>query len=188
MGTVTKDLRAKLERSEERVTRWLVHRSIAILRIGLGCVFLGFGLLKFFPGLSPAEALVKETLDVLTLGVVPASVGIVLVAITECLIGLGLITNRFSRLTLALLGFQMIGAMSPLLLFSGELFGGPFHAPTLEGQYVIKDVVLISAGLVVGATLRGARLVSEHVRRSEDYTRYGASSTASRPPSRRPRV
>ncbi len=123
MGAVTKDLRAKLERSEERVTRWLVHRSVAILRIGLGCIFLGFGLLKFFPGLSPAEALVKETLDVLTFGLVPAGVGVVLLAALECAIGLGLITGRYPRLTLVLLGFQMIGAMSPLFLFPG----GPFR-------------------------------------------------------------
>ena len=186
-GAVTKDLRAKLERSEKRVTRWLVQRSVAILRVGLGCIFLGFGLLKFFPGLSPAEALVKETLDVLTFGLIPASLGIVLLAALECAIGLGLITGRYPRLTLGLLGFQMIGAMSPLLLFPGELFSGPFLAPTLEGQYIIKDVVLIAAGLVIGATLHGARLVSEHVRRAEDYTRYGAGPTASRTPSRRPR-
>ncbi len=83
-----------------------------------------------------------------------------------------MITGKFLRLTLALLGFQLIGALSPLLLFTGELFSGPYRAPTLEGQYVIKDVVLVSAGLVICATMRGARLVSEQVRRPEDYRRY----------------
>ncbi len=116
----------------------------------------------------------------LSFGLVPAGLSIVVIAALECTIGLGLISGRRMRLVLALLGFQMIGAMSPLFLFPGELFGGPFHAPTLEGQYVIKDVVLISAGLVLGATVHGGRIVSERVRRAEDYTRYSARSTESR--------
>jgi uncharacterized membrane protein YphA (DoxX/SURF4 family) len=143
-------LHERLDRLEGRAIRWLAGYSIAVLRIGLGIVFVGFGALKFFPGVSPMENLVMNTLDVLTLGVVPARAGIVIVAALECTIGLGLITGRFPRLTLVLLGFQMIGAMSPLFLFPGRLFSGPFHAPTLEGQYVIKDLVLISAGLVIG--------------------------------------
>lgn len=158
-------LRAKLGSLEVRVTRWLVRWSITMLRVGLGAVFLGFGMLKFFPGFSPAEELVVKTLDVLTFGLIPASAGIVLVATLECIIGLGLITGRFLRLALVLLGLQMIGAMSPLLLFPDVLFGGPFHAPTLEGQYVLKDVVLISAGFVIGAALDNGRDASEHVLR-----------------------
>lgn len=59
-----------------------------------------------------------------------------------------------------LLGVQMLGALSPLLLFPGEMFSGPYHAPSLEGQYVIKDVVLIAAGLVIAATVQGGRLVT----------------------------
>jgi uncharacterized membrane protein YphA (DoxX/SURF4 family) len=148
--------------------------------VSLGAVFLGFGLLKFFPNLSPAQDLVTRTTEVLSFGLVPAGMGIVMVAALECLIGLGLISGRYLRTTLLLLGFQMVGAMSPLLLFSGELFGGPFHAPTLEGQYIIKDVVLISAGLVLGATLHGGRIVSERVRRAEDYTRYAVRPAESR--------
>jgi uncharacterized membrane protein YphA (DoxX/SURF4 family) len=150
-GPAMRSLPAKLGLLEELVMGWLIRWSTTILRVSLGAIFLGFGLLKFFPGFSPAEGLVMKTLDVLTFGVVPAHVGIVLVAALECIIGLGLITGKFVRLALVLLGLQMIGAMSPLLLFSGELFGGPLHAPTLEGQYVLKDVVLISAGLVIGA-------------------------------------
>lgn len=157
------NLYAKLLPLEARITRWLSRWSIAILRICLGSVLLGFGLLKFFPGFSPAEELVMQTLDVLSFGVLPARAGVVLVAALECTIGLGLITGKFVRLALVLLGFQMVGATSPLVLFPGELFGGPFHAPTLEGQYVLKNVVLISAGLVVGAAPRRARIGSEHI-------------------------
>lgn len=137
-------------------------------------------MLKFVPGLSPAQDLATRTTDILSFGLVPAGLSIVVIAALECTIGLGLISGRRMRLVLALLGFQMIGAMSPLSLFPGELFGGPFHAPTLEGQYVIKDVVLISAGLVLGATVHGGRIVSERVRRAKDYTGYGAGFTESR--------
>lgn len=164
--------------------RWLVLHSITVLRVSLGAVFLGFGILKFIPGLSPAAELATQTTSVLSLGLIPASVSILLVATLECIIGFGLLSGKFLRLILLLLGFQMIGAMSPLLIFSGELFPGPTHAPTLEAQYIIKDVVLIGAGLVIGATLHGGRIVSERVRRAEDYRRYfprGSGSTDRRP-------
>ena len=170
----------KLHRAETRFTTWLVAHSLWVLRVSLGAIFLFFGVLKFVPGLSPAQDLATRTTDVLSFGLVPAGLSIVLIAALECTIGLGLISGRRMRLVLALLGFQMIGAMSPLFLFTGELFGGPFHAPTLLGQYVIKDLVLISAGLVLGATVHGGRIVSERVRRAEDYTRYGAASVESR--------
>ena len=173
------NLRPKLRHAETRFTTWLVAYSLSLLRVSLGAIFLLFGVLKFVPGLSPAQELATRTTDALSFGLVPAGLSIVMIAALECTIGLGLISGRRMRLVLALLGFQMIGAMSPLFLFPNELFGGPFHAPTLLGQYVIKDVVLISAGLVLGATVHGGRIVSERVRRAEDYTRYGARSTES---------
>ena len=153
-----------------------------MLRVSLGTIFVGFGVLKFFPGVSPAEELVTRTTDILSLGLLPAGAGIVMVAALECAIGLGLISGRFLRLTLLLLGFQMVGAMSPLLLFDGDLFSGPYHAPTLEAQYIIKDVVLVSVGLVLGATVHGGRIVSERGRRSEDFRRYAPRPAESRPP------
>lgn len=148
------------DRADVRLTHWLVRHSVALLRIALGGVFLGFGLLKFFPGISPAESLAERTLAMLTLGLVPSSVARVLLAILECAIGLCFVTGKFLRVGVWLLGVQMLGALSPLLLFAGEMFSGAHHAPSLEGQYVIKDVVLASAGLVIAATLRGGRLVT----------------------------
>lgn len=174
---------ARLHRLETRVMQWLVLRSITVLRVSLGAVFLGFGILKFFPGFSPAEGLATQTTSVLTFGLIPPGVNILLVATLECVIGFGLISGKFLRLTLLLLAFQMIGAMSPLFLFPGELFSGPLHAPTLEAQYIIKDIVLIGGGLVIGATLHGGRIVSERVRRAEDYRRYVPST---RPAATRP--
>lgn len=172
MKNVVKNFRLRFRRAETDFMRWTVAHSLAVLRVSLGSIFVLFGILKFFPNVSPAQELATRTTEVLTFGVAPAGVSLVLVAALECVIGVGLISGRFLRLTLALLGFQMVGAMSPLLLFTGDLFSGPYHAPTLEAQYILKDVVLISVGLVLGATLHGGRIVSERVRRAEDYTRY----------------
>ncbi len=127
-------LRARFDHIEVCVTCWLARYSITLLRVGLGLVLLGFGLLKFFPGFSPVEGLVADTVGVLTFGAIPAGAGVVLVAILECAIGLGLISGKFMRLILALLAFQMVGAVSPLLYFPGELFADPLHAPSLAAQ------------------------------------------------------
>jgi uncharacterized membrane protein YphA (DoxX/SURF4 family) len=141
----------------------MARYGVTILRVALGIVFLWFGVLKFFPGLSPAQTLAVKTIDVLTFGAIPGTVSLVLLATLECAIGLGLVSGRFTRLTLLLLAFQMFGAASPLLLFPGDAFLQFPYAPTLEGQYIIKNVVLVSAGLVIGATVRGGGLSDEPV-------------------------
>ncbi len=74
---------------------------------------------------------------------------------------LGLLTGRFLRVTLALLFAQMLGTLTPLVLFPHEAFVRIPFLPTLEGQYIIKNLVLISAGVVVGATVRGGHLESD---------------------------
>jgi uncharacterized membrane protein YphA (DoxX/SURF4 family) len=150
-----------LESLDVRITRWMARYGVVILRVALGVVFLWFGFLKFFSNLSPAQTLALNTIDVLTLGLLPASVSLVLLATLECAIGLGLISGRLMRLTLLLLAFQMVGAASPILLFPGEVFTAFPYAPTLEGQYIIKNIVLVSAGLVIGATVRGGGLTAD---------------------------
>jgi len=148
------------DRADRALQRWLIRHSIRFLRIALGAVFLGFGVLKFFPNLSPAQSLAERTLHRLTFGLAPMHVGVVLIALLECVIGLMFITDTFLRVGVWLLCLEMIGVLSPLILFPGELFSGPHHAPSLEGQYVIKDVILIGAGLVIAATLNGGRLAT----------------------------
>ncbi len=162
-----------LESVDVRLTRWMARYGVVTLRVALGVVFLWFGVLKFFPGLSPAQTLAVKTIDLLTFGLIPAGVSLVLLATLECAIGLGLISGKLMRLTLLMLALQMVGAASPLLLFPGEVFNAFPYAPTLEGQYIIKNVVLVSAGLVIGATVRGGGLTAhplaaERVREFED--------------------
>ncbi|MPZ25766.1 MAG: DoxX family membrane protein [Micromonosporaceae bacterium] len=148
--------RDRLDRATERVAGWLTGHSIPILRVSLGLVFLTFGVPKFFPGASPAEELTVRTIETLTLGVVSGGTALLLTAIVECFIGLTLVTGKLLRVGLLVLAGALVGIMSPLVLFFTDMFPG---APTLEAQYVLKDIVLVAAGLVVAATALGARLV-----------------------------
>ena len=169
------------QRSARRATAtaetWLVRHSVTLLRVSLGLVFLGFGLLKFFPGVSPAEAIAERTMSMLTFGLVPGGAGLVMVALLECAIGLTFLTGRLLGLGVALLAVALVGILSPLVLLAGELFTGPYNAPNLEGQYVLKDLVLAAAGLVVAATLRGGHMTRRRSRAPRDGERRAPATT-----------
>ena len=132
-----------------------------LLRISLGIVFLWFGALKFFPGLSPAQDLAGRTIEALTFGFIKPNISLPVLAAWECIIGLGLITGIWMRATIFLLMLQMIGTLTPVVLFPGEVFLKPPYAPTLEGQYIIKNLVLMSAAIVLGALVRGGAVDPE---------------------------
>jgi uncharacterized membrane protein YkgB len=150
-----------IDRLDARITGTLARIGVPVLRVALGIVFLWFGLLKFFPHLSPAETLAARTIERLTLGIVRPEVSLPVLAAWESLIGIGLIVNRWMRGILFLLAVQMAGTLTPLVLFPEETFTIWPLVPTLEGQYIIKNIVLIGAAMVVGATVRGGRLVPE---------------------------
>lgn len=146
---------------DTRLTAWMAEHGITLLRISVGIVFFWFGILKFFPGLSPAQDLAARTIEMLTFGIVPPDISLPVLAAWEVLIGLGLITGKFMRVTLLLLFVQMLGTITPLFLFPSETFTAFPIAPTLEGQYIIKNMVLVSAGIVIGATVRGGDMVAD---------------------------
>jgi len=151
-------------RVDYRITSWMSRNSLMLLRISVGIIFFWFGLLKFIPNLSPAEDLAIRTVDVLSFGMVSGSISIYILAIWEVLIGLGLLSGVYMRVTLLLLFLQMIGTMSPIFIFPADVFTKIPYAPTLEGQYIIKNLVIISAGMVLGATVRkkDAKIVDRH--------------------------
>ena len=155
------NLLATYERVDVDITKWMARYGVVLLRIALGIIFFWFGFLKFFPGMSPAEELAVRTISKLSFDLIPGNVSILILATWECLIGLGLLSGKFLRATLLLLLLQMIGAATPILIFPHEVFTVIPYAPTLEGQYIIKNLVLISAGLVIGATVRGGRVVAD---------------------------
>lgn len=149
------------DRLDRSVTASMARLGVPLLRVSVGIVFIWFGALKFVPDLSPAQDLASRTLSTLSFGLVPADVALIVLAAWEVAIGVGLLASRYLRTTLALLWLQMLGTFTPLLLFPAETFTRFPYAPTLEGQYIIKNLVLIAAGIVIGATARGGRVEPE---------------------------
>jgi uncharacterized membrane protein YkgB len=137
------------------------RHGILLTRLALGVVFFWFGALKLIPGWSPAEDLAGKTMERLTFSLIAPGTALIILAVWEVLIGLGLLSGKLLRVTLLLLWIQMAGTLTPLLLFPHHTFRIIPIAPSLEGQYIIKNLVLIAAAIVVGATVRGGGLVAE---------------------------
>jgi uncharacterized membrane protein YkgB len=146
----------RLDRTDTAITGWMARHGLYLLRFGLGIIFLWFGILKFFPGLSPAEDLVRNTVYF-----IDPDVFVPILAAWESLIGIGLITGKFLRTTLLLLFLQMPGTALPLLILPEVVWSQFPYGLTLEGQYIIKNLVLICSGLVLGGTVRGGKLIPE---------------------------
>jgi uncharacterized membrane protein YkgB len=149
---------SRFDALDRSITHWMAGAGIPILRVALGVVFFWFGALKLFPGMSPAEELVIATVPWL-----PGRVFLPILAVWEMAIGLGFITGRALRLTILLLYLQMPGTLAPIVLLPDQVFTVFPFGLTLVGQYIVKNLVLIAAALVIGATVRGGRLVEEPV-------------------------
>jgi uncharacterized membrane protein YkgB len=160
MIEVVRDLQIAFDRIDLRITRWMARNSLDILRFALGVIFIWFGALKFFPGLSPAEELVRSTIYFFD-----PDFFLPILATWEVLIGIGFLsgffTNKLQRLTILLLFMQMIGAALPLVLLPEVCWTDFPFVLTLEGQYIIKNLVIIGSALVLGATVRGGRVEAE---------------------------
>ncbi len=146
----------KFDRLDRTITRWTAQYGLLIMRLGLGLAFFWFGALKLVPGLSPAEDLVRNTIYF-----VNPNLFLPVLATWEILIGLGLIFGKFMRITLLLLFLQMPGTALPLLILPEVTWSVFPYGLTLEGQYIVKNLVLIGAGLVLAGTVRGGRLDPE---------------------------
>ena len=146
---------------DKRIIAWMARYGITLMRVALGVTFLWFGALKLLPSVSVSEDLAVRTFSLLSFGYVSPSVSLPVLAAWECAIGLGLIFGKFLRLTLLLLFFQMMGTFLPLVFFPAETWTHVPYEPTLEGQYIIKNLILIGAGIVVGSTVRGGNIKPE---------------------------
>lgn len=132
--------------------------ALALLRATVGIVFVGFGVLKLFPSASPAEQLAVDAATKMTLGLVPATVLLLSLAALETAIGIGLIVGRrLLRPALVVFFLHMGGVFSTLVLLPDAMWQPHSPAPTMEGQYVVKNVVLVAVCLVVAANEWGRR-------------------------------
>ena len=137
------------------LTNWMSKYSLIFLRYSLALVFIWFGTLKFIPGMSPTVDIIENATNILFFGTVPAWVAVYSLATVECLIGFGLLLNIFMRLTLLGLFTQMIATSTPVFILPETVFSQIPFGLTMEGHHIIKNLILIGAGLTLGATVRG---------------------------------
>lgn len=123
--------------------------GVTLLRFSLAIVFVWFGALKLI-GRSPVAELVAATVYWL-----PPQVFVPVLGAWEMAIGVGLAFRVLLRFTPFLLFAQLAGAFLVLFVRPERAFaaGNPLLS-TLEGEFVVKNVILLSAGLVIGATVR----------------------------------
>ena len=148
------DIRGQLGLLESRAMGWIGRHGVLVMRLSLGVIFLWFGALKLFPGFSPAEGLAGRTIQQLSFGLVAPALGVPLLGVFETLLGLSLLTGYALRLTILALLAHMAGTAAPFLLLPEVTFTTDPLSLTLEGQYIIKNLVLISGALVVGTSIR----------------------------------
>ncbi len=126
-----------------------VFTKINKMPIAIGVLYVWFGTLKLFPNCSPAEGLAKRTLYELTLGLIPTEITYSTLALLEITIGLFLLLNLYKN-TIYWVGITHITlTFTPLLFFPSEVFGDNFFQLTLLGQYITKNIVILTALLIL---------------------------------------
>ncbi|SHG68451.1 DoxX family membrane protein [Flagellimonas flava] len=128
------------------IREWIVPNMLAI---SIGLVYLWFGSLKFFPNMSPAENLAKGTIHQLTFGFLSEGLAINLLALWEVAVGLLLILNLWQRKVVLIALVHMVFTFTPLVLFPLDSFQQPPWVPTLLGQYIGKNLIIVAALLTL---------------------------------------
>lgn len=143
MPTIT----ALLERFDRLVVWTMDAFGIKFARLALGIVFIWFGALKMIGELSPAYDLVAATIYWLTPEII-----IPLIGLWEVAIGVAFLFPPLTRLALLLLIPQMPATFLPLVLLPAVTFTVVPWGLTLEGQYIVKNLVIIACALIIGGT------------------------------------
>ena len=136
----------KLQERFDFIFNRIRHLGMPSLRVTLAIVFLWFGLLKIF-GVSPVVGLIQDTYSFM-----PTATFIMVLGVWETIIGFGLLFKKCLRVTLVLLWAQMLGTFLSLVFNPSMFFsaGNPFLL-TLEGEFLVKNLVLLSASLAIGS-------------------------------------
>ena len=124
-------------------------QKINLIACSIGIVYLWFGLLKFFPDVSPAEELAKNTINQLTFGLIPSDISYYTLAIWETLVGVLLILGIFKRIAIVLALIHMVFTFTPLFLFPEVSFSNLPFSFTIVGQYIVKNIIIVSALLLL---------------------------------------
>ncbi len=196
-----------VHRVEESAVRWMARWSIVLAQLCLGLIYLWFGALKFFPDLSPAEALVRATVsDISAISGIPLPVTptLFLLATWEVAIGIGLLLDHYRRAAIWMLVVHLPTTMLPFVLLPELVWTQAPIGLTLEGQYIVKNLALLASASAVGAALHSRDRASRNpdvavpastpsdarpkgrTDRTEDHLRRSPSRTADRPNETRP--
>jgi len=142
-----------MDQVDQRIAGVMGRRGVDALRISLAIIFVWFGALKPL-GISPAAPLVLATVD--WMPVFESEIWLIIIGCWEVLIGITFLYHRTLRLAIALLALQMLGTFIPLFILPEVTFqaGRIPYGPTMEGQYIIKNLLIISAAFMVGGSVR----------------------------------
>ena len=147
-----------MRRYLEQFDAWFIHLlrklSMPFARIALFIVFFWFGILKII-GTSPANPMVADLMQA-TLPFMTWETFIILFSLYEMMIGISFLFPRLARFSIALLIPHMIMTCLPLIFLPDMTWQG-FLTPTLEGQYIIKNLVIIAAAMGIAAHLHPMR-------------------------------
>lgn len=138
----------RFDRLDRNIAESMDHFGMPIMRASLGIVFGWFGALKLI-GMSPAAEIVAKTVFFL-----PADLFLPILGVWEVLIGLGLLYRPLIRIGILLLFLQIPGTFLPVILAPDVVFTVFPYGLTVEGQYIVKNLVIIGAALVVGGSVR----------------------------------
>jgi uncharacterized membrane protein YphA (DoxX/SURF4 family) len=146
------DMQRALDGLDDKISSAMERYGVAALRIALAVVFVWFGVLKII-GRSPVEDLIAGVVYWL-----PADAFVRFLGGWEILVGVGLLVPVALRLTLLLFFAQMAGTFLVLVFAYGESFqdSNPVLL-TVTGEFVVKNLVLIAAGIVIGSSVRRRR-------------------------------
>ena len=142
---------------DQKISMYMERWGVLAVRISFGIIFIWFGILKPM-GISSAESLVLATVP--WLPVFEGETWVSIIGWWEVLIGIAFLFRKTIRIAIGLLALQMVGTFMPLVFLPEVTFQAGYFpfGPTMEGQYIIKNLMIISAALVVGGTVRGQKM------------------------------
>lgn len=123
--------------------------GMILLESSIGLIYIWFGALKLFPGFSPAEKLAGDTLSAIVFHSIDTQLLLWGLASMELLIGGCLLFRSRSRFIIFLVFLHMAGTLLPLFIFPDLVFDKPPFGFSLIGQYIMKNLVIISALIIV---------------------------------------
>lgn len=134
-----------------RLIRFFQKTYIPVARFSIFLIFFWFGLLKLLD-LSPASPL-AIALTERTVGSTYFDALFYVLAIVECVIGALFLFPKATRIVIPLLLFHMVLVCSPLVLVP-DMVWQQFGVPSLEGQYIIKNAVVVAVAIGIAASTR----------------------------------